>query len=189
MDVQVPPYGLPLCPPISRPGRSSAPLSAAFSSLRCALLIRGPASLSSAFASPCEALPMRRSAKLCRCCTERRLVPLCLCFAAPLPSGTTRSSAVPSLCVPLDALPLPCVAIPSLSVAGLRRCISLLCDQLHASALPRAALHCHRGSWLSIAEPRVAVPLPLLLLCRSGRRNTAPCLCSASLCLGSARPI
>lgn len=93
-------------------------------------------------------------------------MPLCLCFAAPLPSGTTRSSAVPSLCVPLDALPSLCVAVPSLSVAWLSRCIALLCDQLHASALPRAALHC---------------------LCRAAPRRAKQC--HAYLCFASAWPI
>lgn len=114
--------------------------------------------------SPCPRDDAQHSAlpRLCQAAQCRRYASLSMlfhCSAGRHQSNPQLRSASPCQAIPLRRHTLPCFA----------------------SAVPRTASPCRRGSWQSIAEPRVAVPL--LSLCRSGRRNTSPCLCSASMCL------
>lgn len=129
-------------------------------------LCRGLASLSSAFASSCEALPMRRRAELCR-------IDAASSFATAL---LHRPPALLS-----TAHPLPCVAIPLLSVAWPSRAVASRCEAppCHSIAPPRAALHClcSASLCLCLALPVSAVPKHPVAV---------PQLFNSTLCVSSA---
>lgn len=148
--VQVSPYEIPWCPPISPTGpkRRSAPLCLFAASISyAASLLR-------------YAMPRPRIAEICPCVAapsfaeaeQRSTVAMrpSRCFSIALPGGTNQIRSC---------------ALPSYSIAP-----------------PLAVLHC-------LCRAPHCLAMPLLLLCRSGRRDTSLCLCSASLCLCLALPV